>query len=172
VPNLKCFENEDSEEEGIFIPLRTVATPLTDPFGVPEVQRLINRRKCPRESQKKASISRVTRRRKEQNQKQHANMSRGQRSSPLNLPVDIRELILDELSANASLSYTANAADAFYWHLPDKSWRKRLPLDMLVELDGILNDADFDWRRFFIEFSRLAARGFWRWATGSELLPS
>jgi hypothetical protein len=153
-PEIEIFENEDSDG-GIFLPL---STPLTDPCAVPKIQRLINRCKGRGDPRKEVSASGVTTRRKQQHQKQRRIMSRNELSPP-NLPMDIQELILDELTANASPSDTANAVEAFYWYLPNKCWQRRLPLDMLVELDGVLSDADFDWRRFFIEFSRLAASG-------------
>jgi hypothetical protein len=151
-PEFEIFENEDCEE-GIFLSFKTLSIPLTDPFAVPKIQRLVNRSKGRGGPRKTVSALAVTTRRKQQQeQKQRRTTSRDEFSPPINLPMDIQELILDELTANASLSDTANAVDAFYWYLPNKCWKRRLPLDMLVELDGVLYDADFDWRRSLSSF--------------------
>ena len=73
----------------------------------------------------------------------------------LYFPIDIQQLVLDELS---NLEDAANAVDAFRWQQPDDCWRRRLPLDTIPESDAVVSDnISIDWRRFFIEYGRLVA---------------
>jgi hypothetical protein len=70
----------------------------------------------------------------------------------MGLPLDIQQLILDELSEPID---AGNTVVAFHWQLPDAYWRTRFPLDMIFELDEISSD-DMDWQYLFIEFGHLA----------------
>ncbi|KAK2763504.1 hypothetical protein FQN52_002702 [Onygenales sp. PD_12] len=127
------------------IPIKIVAMPLTDPFHAPKLRALINRCKKVQRKQTTLKVTRSLRKR--------SSLQPGSQCSLSQLPLDIKQLIFDELCAN--LLDAANAVEAFHWRLPDGLWRKQLPLDMLVELDDILPTDYFNWRYFFIEFSRL-----------------
>lgn len=139
------------EPEEWFIPIDTVAMPLTDPFHTRKLQELVKR--CGKDRanvcKKPTTAPPLTRSREKRI------VTFRQQSRPLNLPVDVCEIILDELSAKPVDA--ANAVDAFRWQLPDERWRRRLPLDVLPELDGIASttDSNFDWRCFFIGFYRI-----------------
>lgn len=131
-----------------FLPITTVSTPLRDPFRVPEVQTLIERCKNRKDvCRKPNSELPATKGRQKRGKKTF-----GHRSCLKNAPMDVVLMVLDELSA--SPLDAANAVEAFQWHFPDEIWKRKLPLDMMVELDGMSMNG-FDWRCFFIEFSRL-----------------
>jgi hypothetical protein len=49
----------------------------------------------------------------------------------------------------------SNAVTAFQWGRPYELLRRRLPLDLLLELDGRATDG-VDWQYFFVEFWRIA----------------
>lgn len=147
----------DPEKFPVTRPIQYVATRLTDPLDAPNLQTLVNSCKSPSDSpsdSRKKAVSSIKSRR--QHCKQPRPTSRDKLRSPPNLPMDIQEMILDELCATTNLSDAANAVDVFHWYLPDRSWKKRLPLDIIVELDGISSKAYFDWRRFFIGLGRLS----------------
>ena len=73
------------------------------------------------------------------------------RPSPLGLPLDIQQLILDNL---VRLQDVGNAVAAFHWQLPGSYWRNRFPCDLIFELDDVPQE-DLDWQYLFTEVGRL-----------------
>ena len=123
------------------VPYKERVTPMTDPFHIPILQSLIKRsrkRRCckvPRFTRARIPFMTVSK----------------TRPSPLGLPLDIQQLILDNL---VRLQDVGNAVAAFHWQLPGSYWRNRFPCDLIFELDDIPQE-DLDWQYLYTEVGRL-----------------
>lgn len=111
---------------------------MRDPINIPEIRTLL-RKFAPRTTP--GTSKRILR-----SSRRHI-----RNLGALDLPLDIRFLILDHTSA-ADIPNTLTATE---WQIPESYWRSRFPRDIVFEIEEIPPTREVHWERLCLETEKL-----------------